>query len=244
MKIWLFGILLALAVLGAAPAHAGCPDGFAEVPAYSPYSGQAYCVMEDEAVNPATGEPWNYISMEDAVEVCAILVPQGDLPVNAIWQAILRQAEGVASNWTGGSVGSGTLKTDLALSNGSTFLNIGEGFWEFVIGQSPSDWSAGEISDLTAGDSYSFTINGLTGNGKYHFGPSGTYSASAELGVTTNRYSSKIMRGGDNLCTPGFPCEPGYYGDPGAFGAAMNHNGEAASDVGFRCTCPKSACGS
>lgn len=196
-------------------------------------------MMVNEAYKPGitAKQHWNFITVEDAADQCAALVPQGDLPVNALWQAMLRQAEGVASNWTGGSVGSGELKTDLSLPNGATFYDVGDSLWEFVTGVSPGSFSAGDISDLAAGDTYTFTINGLTGNGKYHFGPSGTgYTSADELGVSTNRYSADIMRGGDS------PVNEFDTGNPGAFGVAMNHSGEAASDVGFRCACPYSAC--
>jgi len=178
----------------------------------------------------------NYTTQAAAVTKCANAYPQGDLPVNAIWQAALYWAEGVASNWTGGSVGSGALKTDLLVPNGSggysVFYDMGDGHWEFVIGSGPpgNQVTAGYIYTLSGGDPNTFSTNGLTGNAKFHFGPQGVYGSSANLGVTTNRASSYIMRGGDDS-------------EPGAFGTALNHSGNAASDVSFRCTCPKAECG-
>jgi hypothetical protein len=231
MRRLLAGLFLFFAI---SQAHAlTCPEGTALVPAFAPYTGQAHCVMKNEARAPRieVDKSWNFVSFADADASCRSTFVQGDIPLNAIWQALVRQAELVDANWTGGSVGVGTLKTDLTINGGlSTFYDIGDGLWEHVTGQSPADFSAGFIYLLSASDPLTYTINGLLGNAKYHFGPSGTYTAGAQLGVTTNRYSVYLMRGGDDE-------------ENGAFGVAMNHAGEAASDVGFRCSCPLKDCG-
>lgn len=215
-----------------------CPDGMGVIPATSPYSGQDYCMMKKEAVrNTLAGTfSWHYVTQAVATAQCQALYPQGDLPINALWQAALRRAETEPDNWTGGVVGSGTLKTDLKISDGaggySVFEDMGDGHWEFVVGAGPTgnQVTAGYIYTLTNSAPNTFTTNGLTGNAKFHFGPGGTYGSGAELGVTTNRASSYIMRGGDD-------------NEPGAFGTALNHSGNAALDVSFRCVCPKNQCG-
>jgi hypothetical protein len=231
-------LLIALLAFLSSPSYAAtiCPPGMGLVPATSPWSGQDYCIQKKEAVrfSIAGSWQWNYITQSNAVSQCQNLYPQGDLPVNALWQALLYRAEDIADNWTGGTVGSGALKTDLKLPDGlgdySVFEDIGDGHWEFVIGAGPtgSQVTSGHVYQLST--SNSFTVNGLTGSAKFHFGPEGTYGAGAELGVTTNTNSGYIMRGGDDE-------------EPGAFGVALNHQGQATSDVSFRCTCPKSACG-
>jgi hypothetical protein len=185
--------------------------------------------MTHEAVR-VDGTKWNWVSFAEATEVCEAWKPEASLPVNALWQSMARQAEVVDENWTGGTVGFGELKTDLKI-NGATFYDVGDLHWEHVQGQSPEDFSAGYTYQLID-DDFTYMVNGLNGNHKFHFGhsaPHGTYGNNQSLGTNTNRYSSKIMRGGDD-------------DEPGVFGAAMNHNGEAASDVSFRCACPKAYC--
>lgn len=232
MRPFLFAVLATLSF--ASDAMAAGQPGFAKVPAFPPYSNQPFYVQINEAVNPATGLPWNFISKTQAAAVCAMLNPNGNLLTNSLWQAIVRPAELVADNWTGGAVGGGALKADLKIPDGSggwsTFNGMGDGFWEFVLGQAPASFTWVEVykfgyMGLDPNYGVEFTINDLTGTDKFHFGPAGNYGASALLGITTNRHSVSIMRGGDDS-------------EPGAFGAAMNHDGEAASDVGFRCAYP------
>lgn len=215
-----------------------CPLGMGEVPAFPPYSNQTYCMMTKEAVlHDLTGtRTWEYVTQAQATAQCAAAFPQGDLPVNALWQAALRWAENVDDNWTGGAVGQGEFKTDLWIPNGNggwnKFYEMGDGHWEFVVGVGPEhdEVTAGFIYQLAGGDPRTWSTNGLGGNARFHFGPIDTYGPGAQLGVTTNRASSYIMRGGDDS-------------EPGAFGVAINHAGNAAQDVGFRCVCPKAACG-
>lgn len=225
-------ILLVLSSFAVQPAVAAeCETpGFVRVAANSPYFGQAYCIMEKEAVNPATGEPWNFVSFSQLQTICSFYTPNSELPVNVMHQGIARAAEAIAANWTGGAVGSGALKTDLLVPDGlggySMLYDFGDGLWEWTRGIKVTI-SAGFIHNLTAGGS-SVSINGLSLTLKDHFGPSGTYGSGAELGVLTQPTGVGIARGGDDS-------------EPGAFGVAENHDntyGPGYSDFGGRCAYP------
>jgi len=214
-----------------------CPSGMGPIPAYPPYSNQKYCMMTDEAIlhNVTGSRTWEYVSQDQAEAQCQAAFAQGDLPVNALWQAALRWAEGEADNWTGGAVGEGAFKTDLWIPDGNggrtLFKHMGDGHWEFVRGQGPNsnEVIGGFIYQLAGGDPRTWSTNGLQGNARFHFGPSDTYWPDAQLGVTTNRASPHIMRGGDD-------------NEPGAFGVALNHARNQALDVSFRCECPFGSC--
>jgi hypothetical protein len=239
MKRQVLMIFIAVMLMaGTAQAQKVCPQGMGLIPAISPYTGSDWCMQTTEAVRVTLAGTWqwNNISQTQAETQCAGLFTDCVVPVNQLWQAALHHAEGVAANWTGGSVGSGALKTDLLIPNGTggfaLFEDMGDGHWEFVRGTGPGGDQvvSGYVYTLLSSDPNTFETNGLIGNAKFHFGPAGTYGSAAQLGVTTNRASSYIMRGGDDS-------------EPGAFGVALNHAGNAASDVSFRCACPLATCG-
>jgi formylglycine-generating enzyme required for sulfatase activity len=93
-----------------------CPTGYIAVPGSSTFGTDGgFCVMKYEAKqdankNPtstATGTPWVSVDWHEAKQACkrvgAHLITPGE------WMTIARNAEAVAGNWTGGSVGSGYL---------------------------------------------------------------------------------------------------------------------------------------
>lgn len=213
-----------------------CPAGMGLIPAVSPYTGQPYCMMTQEARN-ILGQPWNYISFADAAQKCKAAFVEGDLPTNSLWQGAASQMILQPENWTQGTVGLGTLKTDLKLG-GVMFYAMGGGLWEFVQGNAPYPTYPGYIYQLQTGGPQ-YYINGVYGDTKFHFGPQGSYGANTSLGVTTYNASGHIMRGGDDPADS----SSGETPEHGVFGAALNHDGQAASDVGFRCVCPLAYCG-
>ncbi|MDD3035521.1 MAG: prepilin-type N-terminal cleavage/methylation domain-containing protein [Candidatus Saccharimonadaceae bacterium] len=97
-----------------------CPSGYVIVPGSSTYGTTDFCVMKYEAKNvggvatsQAEGSPWTNVGVtqpeaktysEDACESCHLIT-------EAEWMTIAQNIASVASNWTGGSVGSGTLYT-------------------------------------------------------------------------------------------------------------------------------------
>ncbi len=95
-----------------------CPTGFIVVPGDSTYGTSDFCVMKYEAKNVsgvatsvAAGSPWTNTDVEwsdakvyaeDACEGCHLIT-------EAEWMTIAKNVASVASNWTGGAVGSGML---------------------------------------------------------------------------------------------------------------------------------------
>lgn len=98
-----------------------CPTGFVEVLGNATLGTDDFCVMQYEAKNvastpasTATGSPWVSINATDAFSECASMSESGftgtfALISNPEWMTIARDLEDVASNWSGGSVGSGHL---------------------------------------------------------------------------------------------------------------------------------------
>jgi len=79
---------------------------------YTRMQKQAFCVMKYEAKNvngvatsQASGTPWVSITQTAAISACQSA--GSHLITNDEWMAIARNAEQVASNWSGGSVGNG-----------------------------------------------------------------------------------------------------------------------------------------
>ena len=105
-----------------------CPVGFVRIPA-NPIVGvkEMFCVMKYEAkivgqasgtqpYNPnfipqstAASTPWVNISREQAADRCKVLGKDFDLITNSQWQAVARNIEGMADNWSGLGVGSGSI---------------------------------------------------------------------------------------------------------------------------------------
>lgn len=96
-----------------------CPGGYIEVPGNAVVGApNNFCVMKYEAKNDGNGSPtstaetspWVSINQVNAKAVCTSLGTGYDLISNSEWMTIARNVENVASNWTGGAVGTGCLK--------------------------------------------------------------------------------------------------------------------------------------
>lgn len=86
------------------------------VPGDSDYGTSDFCVMKYEAKNvssapesDAAGTPWVSISQTTASAECDSLGGSYDLISSAQWMTIASNIAGVAENWSGASVGSGSL---------------------------------------------------------------------------------------------------------------------------------------
>ena len=86
------------------------------VPGDQDYGTNDFCVMKYEAKNnsnvptsTASGSPWTSISQQDAKTECASLGKGYHLITNDEWMTIATNAASQNSNWSGGTVGSGTL---------------------------------------------------------------------------------------------------------------------------------------
>ena len=100
-------------ILGGSPSIS-CPTGYILVPGNSILGTEDFCVMKYEAKNSGGtaisvpgGTPWVNITQNDARNQC--LNVGADLMTLAQRQTINRNVEGIASNWSSGIVGSGSL---------------------------------------------------------------------------------------------------------------------------------------
>ncbi len=98
-----------------------CPPGFVAVFGNTALGTDDFCVMQFEAkkgagdvpVSQASNTPWVSITPPDAQSACEALAGTAgfsgtfSLISNPEWMTIARDIERVASNWSGGSVGSG-----------------------------------------------------------------------------------------------------------------------------------------
>lgn len=90
-----------------------CPDNFIFVPALASYATLDFCVakyeMKDDGygmpISQASGLPWVSLDRPTARAKCKALGVGFDMISNDQWQSIARNIAGVASNWSGGSVG-------------------------------------------------------------------------------------------------------------------------------------------
>lgn len=94
-----------------------CPSGFIVVPGNSTYGTSDFCVMKYDAkqfsatipISQASGAPWVGISQTSAITDSANVsgCTGCHLITDAEWLTIAQNVLNVASNWSGGSVGSG-----------------------------------------------------------------------------------------------------------------------------------------
>ena len=145
-----------------------CPSGYIPISGNSYLGTSDFCVMKFEAKN-VSGVPtsqaalagWNNIQIGPAKTNCKNLTSPGgtanyDLISNREWLTIAYDIEQVASNWSGGSVGSGEIarghsdqtwssKTNLAVTNESDPYN-GTG------NSSSSGWNQKRTQTLSNGE--------------------------------------------------------------------------------------------
>ena len=112
---------------------ASCPSGYVGVPGNSTVGlgsplatignatgsldpSRAFCVMKYPAKNVSSvatsvayGTPWVNIKRDTARATCSSLGTGFGLISNTQWQVVARNAENVASNWSGGAMGTGVL---------------------------------------------------------------------------------------------------------------------------------------
>ena len=103
-----------------------CPTNFVAVPALTNYTTKSFCVMKYEAknagadttsdttddipVSQAAGPPYVNINWNNSLQKCEGLgATSYDLISNNEWQSMARNIENVASNWSTGVVGEGSL---------------------------------------------------------------------------------------------------------------------------------------
>lgn len=158
-----------------------CPSGFIPVPGSSTYNTNGFCVMKYEAkqvgatnvpISTAASLPWTGISQTTAATNSANVAGCAGchLITEAEWMTLAQNVLGVASNWSGGVVGSGyifsghndnapatTLAADLIDTNGyygetnsggnqrrTLTLSNGEVIWDMA--GNVWEWTSGQAS--------------------------------------------------------------------------------------------------
>ena len=139
-----------------------CPDGFVEVPGSGSYNTNSFCLMKYEAknvggtpVSQPSGAPWVSISQTSAITASRDACKGCSLITEAQWMTVAMNALSVASNWSGGQVGSGTFprgnsngtsaleatsdltginKRALRLTNGEEVWDLAGNVWEWTQG--------------------------------------------------------------------------------------------------------------
>lgn len=93
-----------------------CPANYVVVPGSSLYGTDAFCIMKYEAKNDGAGNaitqanpllPWASITQTAASTAAAAACAGCHLTTEAEWLTVAQNVLSVASNWSGGSVGSG-----------------------------------------------------------------------------------------------------------------------------------------
>ncbi len=107
-----------------------CPTGFVPVPGNTTLGTNGFCVMKYEAKNvggTATsqigGTIWTGMSITTAKSVATAACSGCHLITEAEWMTIAANVLSVASNWTGGSVGSGYVYTGHSNNNPGSLLS-------------------------------------------------------------------------------------------------------------------------
>lgn len=119
-----------------------CPTGFVAVLGNGVLGTSDFCVMKYEAkcasdcntstdlpVSQATGDPWVGINANQAQARCEAMSEGGftgtfGLISNAEWMTIARDIESVASNWSGGVVGTGHIPRGHSENSPSSALSV------------------------------------------------------------------------------------------------------------------------
>ena len=254
-----------------------CPDHFAFVPANEDegIATSGFCVMRFEAgavgytdgtnlgddvsltVDPSPGRtPWTGLTRTRAGAACMQMGDGYRALSNAQWQAIARSAETVDDNWSGGSVGQGTMPRGhadgtpggtIANDEGDPCAGTGQGACE---DGSSTDFLQRRVLYLRNGD----TVFDLAGNAD-EFVESSTppdvlwteYSAAvfndgdeaeayrsrfAPAGAFDSAHGVGMFYGGGSILARG-----GNAGDGGRSGvfAAMHNAWNTGASRGFRC---------
>lgn len=185
---------------GAAPTTlsegATCPDGFIVVPGNSYFNTQSFCVMKYEAKNVdgvATSQrdlaPWASITLDAAQTAAATACSGCGLMTEAQWLTIAANIMSVPANWSGASVGTGSLGKGHSDNSPASLLAAGTDaqpcFGTITAGVDSSCASGGaqrRTQQLTngeiiwdfVGNAYEMTTwyigkqPGLTGDGSYN----------------------------------------------------------------------------
>lgn len=203
--------------IGVCPGHSGvatgdgssvsCDTGFIRVPGNSAFGTSDFCVAKYEAKNingtatsQAGGMPWVDISQTDAMTESGNACNGCHLITEGEWLTVAHNVLNVASNWSGGSVGSGTIFLGNSSSSGAMdgsnelsginkrtlTLSNGEVIWDLV--GNVYEWTGGQISGgQPGGSSYSHREwNSVEDTGSVSPNPFPSFGTPAASGWTTS----------------------------------------------------------
>lgn len=161
---------------------ASCPSGFIPVPGNSAYGTQGgFCVMKYEAeqgtnstpISTGTTAPWTNVTQIKATNYSKTACSGCHLITENEWLTIANNVMNVASNWTGGTVGNGSLfsgyidpnnyssiaptSSGSGTSTRTLTLSNGQVIWDLA-GNAP-EWTQGTIAANRSGASSTFGVS-------------------------------------------------------------------------------------
>jgi prepilin-type N-terminal cleavage/methylation domain-containing protein len=240
-----------------------CPTGFIPVPGSATYGQAGFCVMKYEAkndgsnnaVSTATGTPWVSITQTSAITTATTACTGCHLITEAEWMTIAQNVLSVASNWSGGTFGSGYIprgnsnssaamdgttdltgvnKRTLALTNGQVIWDLSGNVFQLTTGTVTSGQPG------VASNNYASWIEwpNVTTNGNLTVNPlpsgtglsgAGTWNSSKGVGMLT----SSTTDAGLHAFIRGGAWDFGSY--DGVLALDLNYTpGNSSGNVGFR----------
>ena len=229
---------------GPCPGHPGtqvadleCPTGYITVPGSSLFGTKAFCAMKYEAKNvggvatsQAASTPWVSISQTDAITTSSAACSGCHLISEAEYLTIAHNVLSVASNWSGGTVGSGYIYSGhndnsagaLAASSDSDgyagtgnvspsnqrrtlTLTNGEVIWDMA--GNVHDWTAGQTSGGQPGASgYAWREwNTVAGTGSLSPNPHPSYGTPAASNWTSSHGIGQVYSNSTDTGLRAFP---------------------------------------
>lgn len=203
-----------LSITGSFVQQFNCPSGYVKVPGDSAYGTNDFCVMKYEAkqnaggtlLAQATGTFYitSGVSSVAIAPLCRALGVGYELIHNDHWMSIAANAAGLASNWTGGSVGSGALVKGHTDNSPSAYCPASSDDNLFYVETTCTNVSTGDTADQRrthtlsngsviwdlAGNFFEI-VNSINFNDKPHPG-GGLHEYSAVVGTITTSLKDLI----------------------------------------------------
>ncbi len=240
------------------PPATSCPAGFASVPGSVTYGTSDFCIAKYEAKNvggraasQAAGMPYINITQTDASTAASRACTGCHLVTEAEWLTVATNALGVASNWTGGAVGSGSIYSghnDFSPANGlaastddtdgyngtgntspstqrrTLALSNGEIIWDFA--GNYWEWTAGLLNGGQPGASgYAWREwNAIGGTGSMSPNPFPSFGTSAASAWTSATGIGSVYSDSSQAALRGIV-------RGGSWGSFSNHSGVFAASL-------------